>query len=397
MELLSLDKVIGVELVMMADQFYSCRICLVSKNKNSISILNTQLITGNLGAVVEAIPKSYPVALSLSGKGIIHKNIQVADGLDENQLFQNAFPTIEKPAFYVQQFNESQHAAVSIMRKQAVDELLDKLKRTGLKIYMLGFGGLVLHHVLSQLNIYDTSIQVDHHCFALDSERQFLSYTYGDAVKNQFPVKVAQETIDEGQLVAYAAAFQLLLHAQVNMVTANVDSVNDGFANHLVNEKLKRRGLVFLFAILGLLLCSFLLFTNYNAENERLAAKVGAQAANTDQVDLMKTNIAANEALLKKLNWNTGYNYGFILNEIGGSTPKQLQLQELVMNAYQTEQEKIDRIPSIKISGTTDNLTAVNNWIFVLKEKAWVKSVRLLKYQEDQDAEHYQFNLMISY
>ncbi|TKC04532.1 hypothetical protein FA048_19525 [Pedobacter polaris] len=397
MELLNLNTVLGIELVMMAENHFSCRLCLLIKKNNSLSIEHVKLVEGNLSNIIAAIPKNHPVALSLSGKGILHKNIQAANGVDGNQIFQNAFPSIEQQEFYVQQFNQVQCFAVSIMRKQTVDELLDKLKRAGLKIYMLSFGGLVINHIWAQLNIYDTAIQVDHHSFALNSDKEFLSYSYGAAIKNEFPIKIAQETIPEEHIVAYASAFQLMLYDKLEIVLANVTKINDDFSSFMANEKLKKRGLVFLFSVFGLLLLSFLLFSYYNQENARLAQQVGAQTANADQVELMKMNIATNEALLKQLNWNTGYNYGFVLNEIGLSTPKQLQLQDLVMNEYKTEQEKLDRIPSIKITGTTDKLTAVNNWIFVLKEKPWVKSVKLLKYQEDPETTAYQFNLLITY
>lgn len=397
MELASLDMVLGVELVMMGENHFSCRLCLLSKKKDSLSIVSTKLLEGNLSAVMEAIPTKYPVALNLSGKGIIHKNLQFADRKDENGVFQTAFPSIEHGAFYVQQFNQGQYFTLSIMRRQIIDELLDKLKRAGLKIYKLGFGGLAINHIWSQLNIYDTSIQIDSHSFTLDGNKQVLSYSYGVGDRNEFPIKIGQEVLAEEFIVAYASAFQLMLHDKLDAVVANVTEINQGFSSFLVNEKLKKRGLVFLFTIFGLLLLSFLLFSHYNQQNARLAEQVGAQTANADQVDVLKSNIAKNETLLKQLNWNTGYNYGFILNEIGQSTPRQLQLQELAVNEYRTEQEKLERLPNIKITGSTENLTAVNNWIFVLKEKDWVKSVKLLKYQEDQETTSYQFNLLITY
>jgi hypothetical protein len=397
MELLNLDTVLGIELVMLGENHFSCRLCLLTKKNDSLSIVNTKLVEGNLSVVIAAIPTKQLIALHISGKGIIHKNLQVADGNDEKQLFQKAFPSVEQTAFYVQHFNEGQCFLVSIMRKQIVDELLDKLKRAGLKIYMLGFGGLVINHIWSQLNIYDTAIQIDHHSFTLNGNKEFLSYAYGEATKNEYPIKLGQEVVAEELIVAYASAFQLMLHDQLATVFADVPAVNDSFSETLANERLKKKGLVFLFSIFGLLLLSFLLFSYYNGENARLAQQVGAQTASADQVAALKMNVATNEALLKQLNWNTGYNYGFILNEIGQSTPRQLQLQELLVNDYKTEQEKLERIPIVKITGTTDNLTAVNNWIFVLKEKSWVKSVKLLKYQEDQELASYQFNLLITY
>ena len=113
--------------------------------------------------------------------------------------------------------------------------------------------------------------------------------------------------------------------------------------------------------------------------------------------DLLKQQISKQEHLLKQLAWNGGYNYGFLVNEIGKSMPRPLSLISLSINDFKTEEEKTDRKPNVKIKGTTANLTAVNNWIFVLREKSWVKSAKLVKFQEDPENDNYQFDILISY
>ncbi len=397
MELLNLNLVLGVELVMLANNQLSCNYCLLSKKQHTLNIQSTKSITGNLSQVLDAIPKQQPIALVLSGKGIIHKNLQVATGLAENQIFQQAFPSVEPSEFYSQQFNQGPNFTLSLIRKQVVDELLDKCQRAGLSIYSLSLGGLVSSHIWAQLNCYDQTLQLDTHAFTLNEEKQLLNYTYGIAVVPAFPIKVVQQPIPATNIIAYAAAFQLILHEQLTVIMAHVPAVHNGFASLMADHKLKQRGLVFLGVIFVLLLISFSLFSYYNQENAQLAGVVGSQTANSTQLEVMKTNIANNEALLKQLNWNGGYNYGFLVNEIGRSMPKQLQLQALQINVYQTEQEQKDRLAKIKLIGTTTNLTAVNNWIYVLKEKPWVKSVQLLKYQESPETADYLFNLLIIY
>lgn len=100
---------------------------------------------------------------------------------------------------------------------------------------------------------------------------------------------------------------------------------------------------------------------------------------------------------MKRLGWNGGYNYGYLLNELGSSAPNRLVLTNVLMNDYKTDQEKQLMEPNIRIKGTTDNLAAVNNWIFILKEKPWVKTVRLVQYQQEAESELYEFNLLLTY
>lgn len=397
MQLQDLNSVLGVELKIIDDQLLSCRFCLVEKKKKTLSIEHQKVIEGSLITILEALPKAYPIALTLTGKGIIHKNIQVMENAATNQLFQNGFPSIEQQNFYLQQFEQGQQAVVSIIRKEVVDDLLAKLKPAGLKIFTLSLGGIVSAPVWSQLNMYDDELQFDGHLFNLGPAKEIMSYRYDAAIKSKFPIKVAEELIPEENILAYASAFQLLLHQQLSLICADINSVNTYFAAFISNTKLKKKALVFLFSLFAALMLSFVLFSYYNDRNSQLVQTVGAQSINEEQIDRMKKNIAENEALLKQLNWNGGYNYGFILNEIGKSMPRQIQLLSLSMNDFKTEIEKTERLPQVKIMGTTDNLTAVNNWIFVLKEKPWIKTVNLLKYQEDADTDQYQFNLILTY
>jgi len=397
MQVESLHQCIGVELNINHDHVYSCRFCLLSKKDQTLTIERKKITEGTLNTIIEALPRNYPVALTLTGKGIIHKNLNAEANLTSAQIFQNAFPAIDQKDFYIQNYFEKGCGLVSIIRKTQVDDLLEKLKRAGLKIYSLSLGAIGTNLIWPQLNIYANEIQFDGHQFNLNEQKQFLTYQYKAEFNSKFPVKIEQEVIDERNVLAYASAFQLLLHEKITPVIADVDAVNNDFSNFLAHAKLKKNALRFLFALFALLLISFVLFSYYNQENAKLAQQVVLQTANADQTDLMNKNIAENEALLKQLNWNGGYNYGFIITEIGKTTPKHLQLKEITVNEFKAEIEKAERIPSIKIVGTTSNLTAVNNWIFVLKEKSWVKTVKLLKYQEDSETEEYEFSLFLTY
>lgn len=392
-----LNTVLGVELHALSDAGYRCHYCIIVRKKDELQIESKKTVEGPLVSILERLPKNLAVALCLTGKGIIHKNGQFNQQAEAEQILQQAFPSVDTKDFYVQQYEQEGNGLISIIRKQPVDELVEKLQRAGLNIYALSLGAMPTVAVWPQLNIYGTEILFDGHEFSLSASKAFVAYKANPEVKSNFPIKIEQEVIPEAYLVAYASAFQLLLHQKLDMVLANADRINDAFVNFKQNAQLKKRALLFLFGLFGLLLLSFGLFSYYNQENAKLAQLVGNQVANADQTDLLKKNIASNEYLLKQLNWNGGYNYGFLLNEVGQSMPKQLTLHEVAINDFKTDLEKAERIPNIKILGSTDNLAAVNNWIFVLKEKTWIKSAKLLKYQEDQDGTDYLFSLIITY
>lgn len=388
-------SVLGLELISLADQLFSCRSVLLSKKGNSVQIISCKNVSGTLSEVIAAQPKDYPVSLTLSGQGIIHKIQQI--GENPSQLFSIAFPSIDRKEFYVQQAIGDHNGLVSIIRKVQANDLLAKLKGAGLHVYMLSLGGIVTMPIWSQLNVYDTKFQFDGHSFMLTETRNFDSYRFDSSFKADFPMKIDQELIPEENIVAYAAAFQLMLQENISPIIADVDELNESFIAFNAQQKIKEVATIFIFGLFALLLVSFLTFVHYNQENETLSGQLGSITATSDQAALAKENIAEHKAVLEELNWNGGYNYGFLLNEIGSSIPKQLKLSSVGVDEFKAEKKDNYTFPYLKIIGTTTNLTAVNNWIFVLKEKPWVKSVKLERFEEEPDSEDYQFNLILTY
>lgn len=392
-----LTKILGVELYHHTEAQYSCRLIELNRRGNELEIIRKKEIEAALPKILEGLPKGLPIALVLSGKGVIHKNITSQEaGVDELALFRSTFPSIEVKDFYVQQYISDTNGCLSIARRNVVDELLDRLKRAGLQIYSVSLGGPLAIHVLSQLNSYGDEVVFNGHQFLLTG-KQFQSYHFKADLKSKFPIKIGEETIAEELIIAYAAAFQLMLHEKLSMIVANIEGVNAHFERLISNQGWKKRILIFLFGLFALLLVSFGMFSHYNQQNEKLLREVGAQTSSAEQIELLQQQIVKQEKQLKQLNWNGGYNYGYLLNEVGSSMPRQLTLLGVTMNDFKTDQEKLERAPNVKIKGSTDNLTAVNNWIFVLREKPWVKQAKLLKFKEEQDGDQYQFDILINY
>lgn len=397
MKLAGIDRVLGLELNSLGSQQYSCRYCIVLKKSNNLIVEKKDVLTGSLNVILEELPKNIPTSVVLSGKGIIHKTQQAPVAHSKDHLFSSVFPSIEQHQFYTQFFREGEATLISIARKQGVDELINKLDGVGVRVLMLSFGAIVTSLIWTQLNSYGEEIQFDGHDFKVSPEKRFISYQFDQEKRNKFPTKIGLELIPEENLVSYAAAFQLHLHQQIEAIIANNDKIIERFSNFFAVANLKNKTAIFLSVLFGALLCSFLTFSYYNQKNAELLKKVGSKLSSIDQTDFLRKNISENELLLKKLNWANGYNHGYLINDMGHSMPRQLSLSYIGLNQFKTEEEQLLRVPIIRVNGFTDNLSAVNNWIFVLKEKKWIKGVKLLKYQEDEESGRYQFSLLINY
>jgi len=393
----TLDRVLGVELKFLKDNRISCRFSLVMRQGDLVDIVQEKQLEGTLVEVLQVLPKQHPIALNITGKGLLNKKLPILDDSNVDALFHQAFPGVDRNDFHIQKVFGANNGLISIIRKQIVDELLGKMLRAGLVIYSFSLGAMVSSVIWPQLNSYGQELKFDGHFFKLDENREFLSYENGQAYQSQFPVKVGETPIDQQLILAYASAFQLLLHDRLLQVRADVAVVNVAFDNFIFNSHLQKKTKYFIFSLFGMLLLSFLLFSHYSEKNAQLMSSLGAKSADADQAAILQKNILDNETLLKRLNWNGGYHHGFLLTELGSSLPMQLRLNELSINDYKSDKEKPEHIPLIRILGSSNDPLRVNNWIFELKKKPWVKSVALLKFQEDRAQEQYQFTLNITY
>lgn len=388
---------LGIELKWLTDTTFSCRYCVLTKNKNSLTISAKKVVEGSLSTIIESLPRNYPVALVLSGKGTLHKIISIENGSDSEQMLKHAFPGVEEHDFYSQIFTDESISLVSIIRKSMADPLLEKLERAGVKIYNLTVGAMVTTQIWPQLNIVNKEIRFDGHSFSVSESKALLNYSVNPDFRQELPFKIGDENVPENIIVAYAAAVQLILHDRLALVTTNSDAIEISFKTFLEQARLRKQLMVLTFGLFFLLLISFLIFSYYNSENSRLVREVGNQTASADHSELLQRHIAENEYLMKRLGWNGGYNYGYLLNELGSSAPNRLVLKSIQMNDYKTDEEKRNMEPNIRVTGTTDNLAAVNNWIFILKEKPWVKTVKLVQYQQEAESDLYQYNLLLTY
>jgi hypothetical protein len=388
------EHILWIELTLLQNETYRCIYAVVTRKGDNIDASEHHTIEGTLVKVLERLPRKHPVVLSVSGKGIIHKQLK---GAEKKDLFRTAFSSVEKKDFYVQEAFAEDLAWVSIIRKTLADDIIGKLQSSGLNVYALSLGGLPVISIWELLSGTGEGFSANGHKFETSPEGHLTGYRYLEGEQNSGNLKLGDTKFASALLVPYALAFQLFLHDKLAIVKVENEQVDHRFKDFLESSKLKKTAGFFVFALLGLLLISFFVLTHYNEENAKLSQQVGVLTATADQSDLLKKEITNQKILLEKLGWNGGYSHAFLLNEIGSSKPRALMLNEVQFDRLKETDGAKDQLALVRIAGETSNLAAVNNWIFMLKEKKWAKEVKLLRYQQDTESESFAFNLLIQY
>ncbi|AZI24062.1 hypothetical protein EA772_01400 [Pedobacter sp. G11] len=392
------SRVLGVEVRFIDKGIYESRTVLLQRIKGQLEIKESREYQGNLVQVLERIPKQYPIALSVGGKGVVHKNTTGGTGLSNLQQFQIAFPAISEKEFYVQVFSEPSCGLISIARKVLLDDLLLKMKGSGLQVLSVNLGGIVTSHLWGHLKEDNHSISLDGHIITFDDSRQFTSYHYQGNLGMETSTDFKNEIGRPFELVAYASALQLLLQDDVERIEAQIDGAAKDYSGFVENAKLKTSAMFFLVFLFILLLGSYLFYTDYNLANAGLTQRAGNLIANQQERDQLLRSVGEHERFLAEVGWNGGYNYGLMMDEIGKSKPRQIWLTSLAFNDEKYIQTAGGANSSnVIIQGMTTNLVSVNNWIYLLKEIKWITAVRLLHYSENPQDENYLFSILIQY
>lgn len=390
------SRVLGVEVRFLDEGIYESRTVLLERIKGKLEIRASSEYQGNLVQVLERIPKQYPIALSVVGKGVVHKNIAGSSRQSDVQRFQLAFPSSTEKDFFVQVYSGENSGLISIARKVMMEDLLLKMKGSGLQVLSVNLGGIVTSHLWGHLKHEGNSISFDGHVITFDENRIFNAYQYIGQINSLVNTVQTDNIGKTSELVAYASALQLMLHDNTERIELDSDQIAADYLDYVEKERLKSRGMFFLIGMFILLLISYVLYSHYNLENAALTQYAGRLNSSDEENAQLQRSIRSSEQFLSSVNWNGGYNYGFLTDEIGKSKPRQIWLTSMSFNdaKYQNDAGVSS---NLVIQGGTSNLVAINNWIFLLKERKWVSSVRLLDYRENPQDENYLFNILIQY
>jgi len=129
--------------------------------------------SGDLASLLKKLPKDKPVALSLTGKGVLIRKTAKIDEIGRDQL-NEVFPNLQADQFYVQNFVSGDLSFVAIIRRDVSDQVLAAFAGEGLNVLLLAAGPFAASAVLRQLNTYGDELCFDGHCVqytALNPER----------------------------------------------------------------------------------------------------------------------------------------------------------------------------------------------------------------------------------
>jgi len=396
-----INSAIGINLTIESNGESIVSACQVAKQKKQLDFEQRAAELTSFKDLAEKFNVKLPVAINLSGKGVLSKAIEKIETLTDGN-FSQVLPNAKIEDFYVQNFVSGEKSYVSVIRKTDADKWLLQLREIGCRVVSMSLGPFAVNAILPQLNFYDSEVVFDGHVIQRDENKNWTSCRYDGLSKGAFPIKIESERIEERLVLAYAAAFQLVMDGKVDAVQVPDESISAAY-RQVSSAKWARAYAAF--AIVGLfvlLLINTLMFFWLSDDNARLGYRLSSSVQSTSDLRRLEEQVIKKELKLKNLGWNKGINSARVLDKLAASTPEDVTWKEVAISPVVLKRGAQQNAISfddnkIRVSGLSSEIISVNEWMARIKAEKWARSVALESYDLNRELKTGEFTLIIRY
>lgn len=398
---LSINQAVGVGITIRRDGSLAINACSVIANASRLDLETKVPDLHSLDELNKHFQPKSLIALNINGKGILHKQVEKVETLSQNN-FSKILPNANIEDFYVQNFISGDWSFISVIRRTEADQIIGQLEGLGFVPVMMSLGPFPVFSILSQLNVYDAELVFDGHQISRDQEGAWTKYNYDESKKSPFPIKAESEKIDEPLLLAYASAFQLVMSQRIEPIKADIAALEKIETEALSKKKLQVYGSLVLAVTFLLLLINFVVFSSLNADNTKLAYRVSSTAKNTSDVKSIQDSIKSKELELQLLGWDGGLSKAHLIDQMASCLPRDVSWKQVDVDPVDNAESRAQRTllfknRQIMVTGLSEKVIPVNEWIARVKTQHWVKDITLDNYVFNNEANTGQFTMTVSY
>jgi Tfp pilus assembly protein PilN len=367
----------------------------LAKEKNTFNVKQFKSWQGSLSSLPELASNSIPLALSISGKGVLVKLVPNAN-IQDPELIQRILPNAKEIEFYVQKFPAGKNVFVALQRNDLVDAIISELNALGYQIGELSLGGLQAAFIGPSLG---ASSPWNFGHYQLEFTIEVLSdYKHQFSEQTTTSIKFGGETLNEAAVPAFCSAVQYLAESSISSVEKRnlSEQKKEIKARKLLQISLWVILLFFFFS----LLINFVLFSSFSTTNNALQAKSASTSTLLKELDRLEKEVKEKNAFLTETGWLSEGKLSYLSDKIAASIPSEISLNQLNLQPLDDKKSKVEKkkvfdAGLIKIEGYCQKATSMNEWIETLKLIPDVQSVKLISYQYSDSDRKGKFEILM--
>ena len=384
---IEVTQVAGIEVVLSPEGTYYFHFLIAEKQKNEIKIIDRSIKPLEFAELLISLPPKIPLALNISGKGIIHKILDKSNRTTPDKIVGFLFPNIDSKDLCFQINNVAEKIGVGFLRKDKVEQILSHMSEVRERIISCNLGAFSLQSILSLCAEDIGSIQTSAYSVNIKGKQIFsVSSSNNEADASTTSLNMAGEMIDDFHVPAFAAAFAVLINA--------INPINN-FPEFQERYKKKQQELKFKFAGFGVLgfvffslLINMLIFFQLEKKVVEQEAALSFYNTQLEELNLLKSDYKEKKGQIKDHTVLKQSKSSFYTDRLAGTIGKGINLDLIeVFPDKSTQQET--RANNYKFSnqiiavkGSSVNSKILSKWVSNLEGMEWVKQVSVSPYRE---------------
>lgn len=398
-------QLVGLDISLQSDAKLFVRGIILELSKGKVLVKDKWALEG-LDELPGKLSKGLPVALVLSGKGILHKqaNPESPEQSINNLMLGALLPAIKPMEFYVQRYQAGCSAFFSLARRDKVDAICNQIKVQGANLIAISFGPFVFGNLwpyLQDERVAEKEIAVGDYILQIDAESitQFRIPAFEASRQEIRMRRVGEDDLEDTYLLAYGAAFQELVNSS-NFLYMEASPVEANRVEYH-HRKVFRLGLgITLAFFLIVLLSNFLLFASFSRKNSILEQKLAHKQNSLSRLNQLKKDVEEKRQFLLTTGWLHSSRWSFYADRIAVTIPKSVRLVNLAINPLDENLSKaqghiVIENGLILIRGVCHNPIVLNEWMKKLAKLDWVDRIEKQNYTYDESKGEGKFEFYI--
>ena len=338
-----------------------------------------QMAFEDLETMGKSIKPSIPLFLTVNTKDVITKNARDSK-LEDKALANSLFPNMDYDLLYFEIYSLGSERFVSIVRKNIVSDILNKLIALKVSIFSISIGLSGVRPLLDYIN--ENEIVGTTYKLIKEPPNKGITIANIEQEDDQF-YNLSGLQVQNWYLLGFGSvASHLLLPTKTN---SSMVALNEGLGAEVKNKKLLSlltSSSVLLF--LGVLLINFLFFDHFRSSIQNLTDKQAINAKSLEQISQLKERVESKERRLEKALSTSNSKVSFYLDELGQTVPNTITLEEMVYQPLLKSKKDSNPIAytlnEIRITGLTGNGVDFSQWVAEMERLNWVNQVKTLEY-----------------
>jgi len=387
--LLKIGKCMGLEIVILpGDELLLSGVVLRLENNKVRKEKEFHFLT-TYDALIRKYGNRLPVAVTVTGKGILQKKLSPAQ-LNEGHPLQTVLPNANPNDLYVSVTRLETIGSIAVARKEVVDKLLQDLKGHGLHVLSLSIGMEDLLNVIPFVTFHrEMTLQTPQFALQLNDGRQVIDidYTAGwePATYEKIEYNIGDQYVSSPALMAFGAATGLLANGPAAPLAFPHELVLEEREQFTYTRYYKTSLWSLMSFVFVLLLVNFFFYEHYFSLNKDKEDSRQISRESEKKIQKQLTYLQSREDFLGKYGWEQTSRLSLYADRIAGLVPSGTVLTDLWLNPVSAsllgEGQNVDfKKDTIQVSGTCDDPTELNQFTNNLRNIQRFKEVSVRSY-----------------